>query len=249
MSVLLVERFSPYGSSHVAVLVLFAVGAAAVITAGHRYQDTPTAEWISKLLALAILAVQVPFTIYTLLPGQFDLNTSLPLQLSDLAWMAAAYALWTLRPWAFALTYYWGLTLTSQALITPALDGFDFPHLHFLMFFSYHLLVVWAALYLTFGLGMRPDWRGYGITVAATVCWALVMLAFNTVAGSNYGFLNDKPPSGSLLNVLGDWPWYLLAELAIGLAVWALITWPWVRTPTHRQPPPSPSSRPPQRSA
>lgn len=227
------ERFSPYGPSHLVVLVLFAVGAVAVITAGRRYRGTVVAEWISKLLALAILAVQVPFTVYTLLPGQFDLDTSLPLQLSDLAWMSAAYALWTQRPWAFALTYYWGLTLTSQALITPALDGFDFPHLHFIMFFTYHLLVVWAALYLTFGLGLRPDWRGYGITACATICWGLVMLAFNAVAGSNYGFVNHKPPSGSLLDLLGDWPWYLLSELAVGLAAWALITWPWVRAQRH----------------
>jgi hypothetical integral membrane protein (TIGR02206 family) len=232
--VLQVERFSPYGPSHWVVLVLFAAGVVVVIAAGRRYRGTVVAERISRFLALAILAVQVPFTIYTLLPGQFDLNTSLPLQLSDLAWMAAAYALWTLRPWAFALTYYWGLTLISQALITPALDGFDFPHLHFFMFFGYHVLVVWAALYLTFGLGLHPDWRGYGITVAATVCWGVVMLAFNAVAGSNYGFLNHKPPSGSLLTVLGDWPWYLLSELGIGLAAWALITWPWVRSSRHR---------------
>ncbi len=228
------ERFSPYGPSHWVVLVLFTAGAVVVITAGRRYRGTAGAEWVSKLLALAILAVQVPFTIYTLLPGQFDLNTSLPLQLSDLAWMAAAYALWTHRQWAFALTYYWGLTLEPQALITPALDGFDFPHLHFFMFFSYHVLVVWGALYLTFGLGMRPGWRDYGVTVGATICWGLVMLAFNSIAGSNYGFLNEKPPSGSLLNVLGGWPWYLLSELAIGLAVWALITWPWVRADRRR---------------
>ncbi|MPZ66149.1 MAG: TIGR02206 family membrane protein [Pseudonocardiaceae bacterium] len=228
------ERFSPYGPSHWAVLALFAVGAVVVITVGRRYRGTVVAEWISKLLALAILAVQIPFTTYTLLPGQFDLNTSLPLQLSDLAWMAAAYALWTRRQWAFALTYYWGLTLASQALITPEMDGFDFPHQHFFMFFSYHLLVVWGALYLTFGLGMRPGWRDYGSTVGATICWGLVMLAFNTVAGSNYGFLNEKPAVGSLLNLLGNWPWYLLSELAIGLAVWALITWPWVRAGRYR---------------
>ncbi len=223
------ERFSPYGASHWVVLALFAVGAVVLVVAGRRYQGTAAADRISKLLGLAILALQIPFTTYTLLPGQFDLDTSLPLQLSDLAWMAAAYALLTGRQWAFGLTYYWGLTLEVQALITPALDGFDFPHLHFFMFFGYHVLVVWAALYLTFGLDRRPGWRDYGITVGATLCWGLVMLAFNSVVGSNYGFLNEKPPSGSLLDVLGPWPWYLLVELAIGLAAWALITWPWAR--------------------
>ena len=33
-----------------------------------------------------------------------------------------------------------------------------------------------------------------------------------------------------MLDVLGPWPVYLLAEVAIVLIVWALMTWPWQRT-------------------
>jgi uncharacterized membrane protein YwaF len=33
-----------------------------------------------------------------------------------------------------------------------------------------------------------------------------------------------------VLDVLGPWPLYLLAEVAIVLVVWALMTWPWERT-------------------
>jgi uncharacterized membrane protein YwaF len=32
-----------------------------------------------------------------------------------------------------------------------------------------------------------------------------------------------------MLDLLGPWPWYLLSELVLGAAAWALITWPWVR--------------------
>jgi len=35
------------------------------------------------------------------------------------------------------------------------------------------------------------------------------------------------------LDVLGPWPVYLLAEITIVLIVWALMTWPWVRTRRH----------------
>ncbi len=34
----------------------------------------------------------------------------------------AAYALWTRRPTAVAVTYYWGLVLSSQGLVTPSLS-------------------------------------------------------------------------------------------------------------------------------
>jgi uncharacterized membrane protein YwaF len=35
--------------------------------------------------------------------------------------------------------------------------------------------------------------------------------------------------TGSVLDLLGPWPWYVLAEVVIILAGWALITWPWTR--------------------
>jgi len=54
------------------------------------------------------------------------------------------------------------------------------------------------------------------------------MYTFNEIAGTNYGFLNAKPSTGSILNLLGPWPWYVLAEVGLIAAGWALITWPWV---------------------
>ena len=162
----------------------------------------------------------------------------MPLQLCDVAELTAAYALWSQRHWAFALTYYWGLVLSSQALITPDVgtpeEGApDFPHHLFVTFFALHLLVVWAAIYLTWGRGMRPRWRSYRFAVTATLAWAAFTFTFNVIAGTNYGYLNRKPPTASLLDVLGPWPVYLLTEITIVLIVWALMTWPWERTRRH----------------
>jgi hypothetical integral membrane protein (TIGR02206 family) len=166
---------------------------------------------------------------YYLLPWQGGIKYSLPLQLCDLASIAAVWALWTYSSTAFALTYYWGLTLTSQAFASPELTGPDFPSLQFVSFFGMHSLVVWAAIYLIWGVGLRPDWRGYRVAVLVTLGWGAVMLSVNQLAGTNYGFLNAKPLVASLLDVLGPWPWYLLWEAVLGAAGWALITWPWVR--------------------
>ncbi|STZ73049.1 putative integral membrane protein [Mycolicibacterium fortuitum] len=91
------------------------------------------------------------------------------------------------------------------------------------------MLVVWAAIYLTWGRGMRPRWRDYRFAVIATLAWVAVTLAFNAITGANYGYLNRKPPTASVLDVLGPWPVYLAVEVAIVLIVWALMTWPWER--------------------
>jgi hypothetical integral membrane protein (TIGR02206 family) len=222
-------EFAPFGLSHGVVVVVFAVVAVALVAIGRRQRDTPAQRRTSRAFAVMFALFLVPLEVFWALPSRWSLDFSLPLQLCDLSALAAIWALWSHSAAAFALTYFWGLTLTAQAFVTPELNGPDFPALEFIMFFGLHCLVVWAAVYLTWGVGLRPDWRGYRIAVLATITWGVVMFWFNRVADTNYGFLNAKPLAGSLLDVLGPWPWYLLSELILGAAVWALITWPWVR--------------------
>ncbi len=229
------RQFEAFGWSHGAVVVLLVVVVEALVIVGRRYRGTSIERRLSRALALMFAAFLVPVEGYYLLPWQWGIKYSLPLQLCDLAAVAAVWALWSYSPAAFALTYFWGLTLTSQAFVSPELTGPDFPSLQFISFFGIHSLVVCAACYLTWGVGLRPDWRSYQVAVLVTIGWGLVMFAFNRVEGTNYGFLNSKPLAASLLDVLGPWPWYLPAELVIGAVAWALITWPWVRRRTPRK--------------
>ena len=80
---------------------------------------------------------------------------------------------------------------------------------------------------------MRPRWRSYRFAIVATLIWVAFTFTFNTLAGTNYGYLNRKPPTASVLDVMGPWPVYLLVESAIVLIVWALMTWPWERARRH----------------
>ena len=216
--------FVAYGTSHGTVLALTVLGAAALVGLARRGDP----RWVRRaclLLAAATLSLNVVIEVWTLRPA--DLGRTLPLQLSDLAPYAAALALCTRGRRASALTYYWGLALSTQALVTPVLRGPDFPAVSFLAFFGIHVLVVWAAILLTWGVRVRPDWAGYRFTVVVTVCWAAVSFGINRATGADYGFLNAKPSTGSLLDLLGPWPWYLLPESALVLGVWALMTLPW----------------------
>jgi hypothetical integral membrane protein (TIGR02206 family) len=225
-----VHEFSAYGPSHLVIFVVFAVGAVVLVVLGRRHGTTPVARRAGRLVAVAMLGVQIGVVVHSSMPSRFGIDHSIPLHLSDLVALVAVYALWAYRQWASALTYYWGLTLSTQAFVSPALRGPDFPGLEFLLFWSLHLFVVWTACYLTWGIGMRPGWREYRITLALTACWAAVAMVFNAITGANYGFLNSKPEIGSVLDALGPWPWYLISEAVLVLAIWALMTWPWVRS-------------------
>lgn len=222
------SAFETFGTSHLVMLAVFAAGIWPVVRLGRSLRTEDQRRRASRAFALAIPAFTIPMQVVDLVPGRFDLQSTLPLQLCDLAWVAACVALWTGHRWAVALTYYWGLVLTSQALLTPWLTA-GFPDPKFLGFWGMHLLIVWSAVFLVWGLRLTPDWRDYATTVGTTLVWMVTVYAFNVAVGTNYGFLNAKPSTPSLLDHLGPWPAYLLVEVALVAGVWALMTWPWTR--------------------
>ncbi len=233
--VLSAGRFEAYGTSHQVALALLVVGVVAIVWFGRRHRGTALAQRWGRVLAASVLAVTVPLQVLYFTPGYWDLEKTLPLQLCDLASAVAVYALWTRRRWAAAVTYFWGLTLTSQAIFTPDLAA-DFPDPIFVLFWAMHLLVVWAAVYLVWGLGLGPSWREYRAAVVITAAWAGTVFTFNVLVDTNYGYLNAKPSAASALDLLGPWPWYVLNEILIVAVFWALITWPWARRPRVPEP-------------
>lgn len=228
MTAPLATRFQLFTIEHLALVAGFLVVCVALALLGRRHRGTDAELRFRRGFALVIPCFTLPMQVLQLLPGDFDLGTSLPLQLCDLAWVAAIVALWT-RHWsATALVYFWGLTLTVQGIVTPSL-GELFPDPRYFMFWGMHFATVWAAVYLTFGLRVAVTWRSYRLAVACTLVWAVTVIAFNAATGTNYGYLNSKPSGGSMLDLLGPWPWYVVVEVVLVTAVWALMTWPWVR--------------------
>jgi hypothetical integral membrane protein (TIGR02206 family) len=220
------RSFETYGPSHLTVLAIFAVGVVLVVLAGRRLAGTVSEQPLRRALAVAILAVAGSLQVLQFTPDEWNWQTSLPLQLCDLGWMLAVYALWTRNRLCATITYLWGITLTTQGIFTPDLES-EFPELRFLMFWGMHLLVVWAAFLVVPGLRILPTWHNYRQTLAITLVWAVVVFVFNVIADTNYGYLNRLPKSSSLLDFLGPWPLYVVLEIAIVAVVWALLTWPW----------------------
>lgn len=229
------DGFTTFGTAHLVMLGVAAVGLVPAVLVGRTRPDEAARRRTSRVLAVVLVVVLVPLQTLGFLGGRYDVATTLPLQLCDLASVAAVVALWTHHRYAVGLTYYWGLLMTTQGLLTPALDT-GFPSVAFVGFWALHLLVVWSAVHLTWGVGLPPTWREYGTTVATTLVWAGAVHLFNDAAGTNYGFLERKP-EGSVLDVLAPWPTYLAQLAVIVLVLWALMTLPWtvVRRRRSRQ--------------
>jgi hypothetical integral membrane protein (TIGR02206 family) len=172
---------------------------------------------ISVVLALDAVA----FVGEPLLDGRWSVQASLPLSLCDVALIVAAVACW--RPQSqlsVELTYFWGLAGTLQAVATPDLSA-GFPQVEFFEFVVGHLGIVIAALFLVVGLWLRPRRGSVPRVFALTAAYTGFVGCFDWLTHSNYMFLAEAPRHGSLLSVLGPWPWYVIS--AAGVAVVLLL--------------------------
>jgi uncharacterized membrane protein YwaF len=59
---------------------------------------------------------------------------------------------------------------------------------------------------------------------AITNAYALLVAAVDFLANENFLYLRRKPSQPSLLDVMGPWPWYILAADALAFVIfWALM--------------------------
>jgi hypothetical integral membrane protein (TIGR02206 family) len=190
----------------------------------------PWTRLFARGLALLLIGAVLAYHLVVALRGSYALDFDLPLHLTDAVTVVAAVALWSLRPLPFELTYFWGLSASLPAVLTPALGADDhYPSLLFWHYFVTHSGVVLAAVFLAFGLGLTARPGAVRRVLLATAAWAAVAAAGNVLTGGNYMFLRERPETASLLDYLGPWPWYLLSTALLAVAVFALLDLPFRR--------------------
>ena len=179
----------------------------------------PWVGWAGRAISVILVADAVLFVSIPLAEGHWSVQASLPLALCDVALIVAAIACWWPR-WMLAveLTYFWGLAGTLQAVVTPDLSA-GFPQLEFFMFVVGHLGIVIAALFLVVGLQLKPRSGSVMRVFTITAAYTAFVGSFNWLTGSNYMYLAAVPTHGSLLSVLGPWPWYILSAAAVALVL------------------------------
>ena len=220
-------------AEHIAVL-LVTFGAA--LGAGLAARRDPGGAWVrpaARGLAVVLVLNEVAFHVVHQIDEGLSPRGDLPLHLTDAATIAAVIALWRGSPLAFELTYFWAMTATVQALLTPDLRQ-PFPDYRWWWFVIAHSGVVVAAVFLAWGLRRTPRpgavRRTFGWSLGVTALAAAGTLAF----GGNYMFLREPPRDGSLLDLMGPWPWYIASGTALALVLFWLLDRPFDGRPERR---------------
>jgi hypothetical integral membrane protein (TIGR02206 family) len=223
------EEFSIFGPSHIGALLVLLVAGFGLIRHSQTNPGSRSVR-VCEFVLIGFLLLSLFFkAISQSLAGQFEIGSALPLHYCDVAAMLGVAALVTHRQRFCELVYLFGLAGTAQALITPSLN-FDFPSATYFVFFAGHGAIVVTALYGVLGLKKAPLPGAVKRAMLASTAYALLVGVINALLGTNYGFVCAKPPTVSLMDALGPWPWYVLALWLIALCIYTVLYLPFRST-------------------
>ncbi len=216
--------FALFGPTHLAALL--AVVLLNVFLLRFKGTDERTRHAIRWTMAIILWANEFAWHIWNYGVGRWTIQTMLPLHLCSVLVWVGALMLVTKNYRIYEFAYLLGISGALQALLTPDLGIYGFPHFRFFQTFLSHGLIVTAAIYMTTVEGFRPTWKSLGRVALWANVYMVIVFFINRAIGSNYLMINGRPATPSLLDLLPDWPVYILYMEALGLICFLLLYLP-----------------------
>lgn len=217
--------FIRWSYPHIIALVLTVLVAVLVLWLGSRLQIRGR-HILCRILGGVVLFQLVSEFVWRAFSDDYgSWENNLPLHFCSFMSVFAFIALWWRTRRACAVVYFGVLAGSIQGLITPAMAN-GYPSLAFFVFFIAHSLLLVVALAIPVLLGWRA--RGWDDlwTLLIMDVYVLLIHPINLWLGTNYGYTQGPPIPGTLLDYLGEAPWYYLwAQLPV-LALLRLLMLP-----------------------
>ena len=217
--------FVLFGTAHLLGLLLIVSICLAISALRNRF--SPSAQRYTRWSLLAVIYLsEISWHVWMLATGQWSIQVMLPLWLCSLTVWSIPLLLLFRNRFYYEWVYFMGLIGASQALLTPDLMNYGFPHFRFIEFLTVHGAIIIAIVYMTVVERFRPTWRSLPRVILMTDLYWIFCRLVNNQIGSNYLYTQGKLPTPSLLDVLGPWPWYLLSMQALGMLFCVLLYLP-----------------------
>jgi len=228
------QNFVMFGNEHLTVLILTVLLAVFLPLYAKKYLNESRQIALARGMALLIAFSVVFYMIVRVAHGHFDLKTDLPFDLCNLVGLVLPFLMWNPSYRAHEILYFWILAGTLQGVLTPHLLD-SFPTFSFFKFWITHSGLVIYTIYISVVFRFYPTRKSIMRAFVAIQVYALFMFAINYFVGSNYAYLMRKPPTASLLDLFGPWPWYILVLEALALVIFGLCYLPFWRANSKEQ--------------
>jgi hypothetical integral membrane protein (TIGR02206 family) len=207
--------FAMFGTTHLAALGALVLLNLLLL----RFRNAPekTKARVRWLLALILVGNELAWHYWNYVYSKWTIQTMLPLHLCSLLVWTGAFMLLTKNYRVYEFMYFMGIAGAIQALATPGIGIYGFPHFFFFQYFLSHGLIVTSAVYMTVVEGLRPTLKSILRVFVWMNIYVVIVYFINIAIGSNYLMINYKPQTPSLLDLLPEWPVYVLYMELIGV--------------------------------
>ncbi|WP_379968932.1 TIGR02206 family membrane protein [Ectobacillus sp. sgz5001026] len=181
-------------------------------------------------LAILLILAEASYHIWFLYFHIWSLGSTLPLHLSDISILLSIVMLVTRSVSLFRFLYFAGISSSIQAMLTPDLGIYSFPHFRYIDFYVSHGGVILACIFMLAVEKYKPTFRSLWMSVLIVNLYAGCVFLINRFLHANYLYLMKKPEISSILNYLGPWPWYLLSVEGVLIISFLLLYSPfWIK--------------------
>lgn len=207
-----------FGIQHWIPLALMVFFSVVLSILGKRVFNEQTKLQVSRFMSLSICIWAIAYFVILIAIGKFNYKQDLPFELCNLMAILMPFLMWNPKYKYHEMLYFMVLAGTMQAIITPYLYN-GFPNFIYLKYWIVHCGLVVVVIYHTVAFDMKPTLKSIWRAFIGLNLYVLFALIINLCLGSNYGYVLGKPPTASVLDYLGPWPWYIFVCEFLGVIV------------------------------
>lgn len=226
-----IKPFKLFGTSHIFALLTVILFIAILTKLSNR------SEVISKCykrFLLFMLPIQeILVRLWICFYQDFSLESMFSLHLCSMSIIFCTIILAKYNQSLFEIIYFWGLGGATQALLTPDISAYGFPHFRFFQVFLSHGLIIATVIYFIFVENKRIRKGSLKRVLITTNIYAAFVFIVNMIFKTNYLFIGYKPETPSLIDMLGPWPFYIIWLEALMLIVFSLLYIPVLYVEKH----------------
>lgn len=216
--------FTFFSFQHITILVVFGILSAGLIVGGK--QLPAKGQYAVALVLASITFLALVLEAIVLVDAQdYDVRTDLPVYLCDIITVMLPVVVYHRNRKWIGILYFWALAGTLQALLTPDIDH-GFPSFHFFRYFIMHCGIVLTILFVVIVWKIRIRWRDWFNAVLFAQLYLLVIHVYNQVMDTNYSYTIKKPDGTTVLDLFGEWPWYILGGELMMVFLFTLLMLP-----------------------
>ena len=177
-------QFDLFSTQHlIAIFVIILVGIMIIST---QRKNSPEKRNVVRWgMAIILVVNEMTWHLWNLSIGDWSIQTMLPFHLCSILVWLCAYMLITKNRFIYEFAYLIGIAGALQAILTPDLGPYEFPHYRYFQTFISHGLIIISALYMTLVEGFRPTWHSVKRVAIYGNLYFLVVFGLNFLIGSN----------------------------------------------------------------